>query len=136
MDSEDCYIHAFPLEVLSTILALAVIVDLGAESGTGSQKRNTTELFLKGILFLWNFVRVLRQYQYSFMQWRRVRREKTINIIFSVCQNYNNRVVGEGLIGAYTKTCPEHERCATGFSSIFSHIVNVHWALNLKSCTL
>ena len=79
---------------------------------------------------------VLRQYQYSFMQWRRVRRGKTISIIFSVCQSNNNCVVGEGLIDASTKTRPEHERCATGLSTTFSHIVNVHWALNLKSYTL
>ena len=61
--------HAFPLEILSAILALAVIVDLGAECGTGSQKRNNTELFFKGILFLWNFVLVLRQY----FGWKRLR---------------------------------------------------------------
>ena len=87
MKSEDCEIHAFPLEVLSAILAQAVIVDLGAETGTRSQNRKNTELFLKGILFIWNFVRAIRQYQYSFMQWRGILRGKTISTIFSVCQN-------------------------------------------------
>ena len=123
MKSEDCEIHAFPLEVLSAILAQAVIVDQGAETRTGSQNRNNTGLFLKGILFLWNVVRAIRQYQYSFMQWRGILRGKTISIFFTVCQNYNNWVVRERIVGASTKTCPGLERCATGFSTIFSHIV-------------
>ena len=39
-------------------------------------------------------------------------------------------------MGASTKTCSEHEQCTTGLSTIFTHIVNMHWALNLKSCTI
>ena len=81
-------------------------------------------------------MRAIGQYQYSFMQWREILIGETISIIVSVCQNYNNWVVQEGVMGASTKTCPEHERCATGFSTIFIHIVNVHWMLNLKSCTI